>query len=114
MHSFSGQLFSIALVINACISTKFGWAGHLSAILYKNLSPILQNIWISELLFTLTTSLVKISILLFYLRLGVTLTWKRVIYGSIAFIVVWTIAFCSLIIFVCIKSNREEYELNEL
>ncbi|PQM43874.1 hypothetical protein VE01_10770 [Pseudogymnoascus verrucosus] len=94
-------LFSIALVINACISTKFGWAGHLSAIPYKNLSPILQNIWISELLFTLTTSLVKISILLFYLRLAVTPTWKRVIYGSIAFIVVWTIAFCSLIIFQC-------------
>ncbi|KFZ25164.1 hypothetical protein V502_00358 [Pseudogymnoascus sp. VKM F-4520 (FW-2644)] len=94
-------LSSIALVVNACVSTKFGWAGHLSAIPHEHLSPILQNNWVSEILFTLTTSLVKISILFFYLRLAITPTWKRVIFGSIAFIVVWTIAFCSLIIFQC-------------
>ncbi|KFY79925.1 hypothetical protein V499_01183 [Pseudogymnoascus sp. VKM F-103] len=93
--------FSFALAVNTCVGTKFGWARHLSAIPRENLSPILQNIFASEILFTLTTSLVKISILFLYLRIAVTKPWKRVIYGSIAFIVIWTIAFCALIIFQC-------------
>ncbi|CZR65542.1 uncharacterized protein PAC_15442 [Phialocephala subalpina] len=94
-------LISIGLSINACISTTYGWSHHLSSIPAANFGPILLTIWLSELLFTISTSLAKISILFFYLRLAVTKTYKRIIYFSIGFIVVWAITFSAVIIFQC-------------
>lgn len=91
---------SIGISINSCVGTKYGWGLHASAILPQNLSGILLTIWISELLFTFSTSLVKLSILFFYLRLAVTQTYRRVIYASIAFIAAWAVTFGLIIIFV--------------
>jgi hypothetical protein len=94
------QLFSIALCINACISTTHGWAHHLSSIPESNIPSLLLSIYLSELLFTISTSLAKLSILLFYLRLAVTTTYRRIIYCSIGFITVWAIVFSCVVIFV--------------
>ena len=93
----------MALAISACVSTKFGWGKHLDEVPASDFGPILFFIWLSELLFTISTSLVKISILFFYLRIAVTPTYRRIIYGSIAFIIAWGIAFSGAVIFV--RSN---------
>jgi hypothetical protein len=95
------KLISIAQSINACISTMYGWAHHTSSIPISNFSSILITIWLSELFFTISTSLAKISILFFYLRLAATRTYRRIIYASIAFITIWGIGFSTVIIFVC-------------
>jgi hypothetical protein len=99
----SFQIFSVALAVNACVSTKFGWGKHLDEVPTSNFGPILLFIWLSELLFTLSTTLVKISILFFYLRIAVTATYRRIIYASIAFIAAWAIAFSAVVIFVGFK-----------
>ncbi|KUJ08697.1 uncharacterized protein LY89DRAFT_741544 [Mollisia scopiformis] len=94
-------ILSIGLSINACISTTFGWGHHLSSIPPSNYSSILITIWIAELLFTLSTSLAKISILFFYLRLAVTKTYRTIIHCSIGFIIIWAITFTLVVIFQC-------------
>lgn len=107
------QLVSIALAINACISTKFGWGRHLDEVSSTNFGPILLSIWLSEILFTISTSFVKLSILFFYLRIAVTATYRRVIYGSIAFISAWAIAFSSVVIFVGLSFVEVRLEANQ-
>lgn len=42
----------------------------------------------------------KLSILVFYLRLAVTKTWRLVIWGSITFIILWLVGFTFFIVFV--------------
>ena len=88
------------MTINACISTTHGWATHLSSIPEANIPSLLLSIYLSELFFTLSTSLAKLSILFFYLRLAVTPTYRRIIYISIAFITVWAVVFSCVVIFV--------------
>jgi hypothetical protein len=94
------QLLSIAMSVNACVSAKFGWGLHVSQIPFADYSPVLICIWVSEILFTLAASFVKLSILVFYLRLAATTTYRRVIYGSIVFIIAWATTFTILSIFV--------------
>lgn len=94
------QLFSIALTLNACISTAYGWATHVSSIPNSNIPALLQTIFLSELLFTLATTFAKLSILFFYLRLAATATYRRIIWASIACITVWGVVFTSVVVFV--------------
>ncbi|KAE9379385.1 hypothetical protein N431DRAFT_434387 [Stipitochalara longipes BDJ] len=94
-------LLSIALTVNACISTTHGWATHLSSIPSSNIHSLLLSIYLSELLFTLSTSFAKLSILFFYLRLAVTRTYRRVIYASIVLIAVWAVVFSCVVILQC-------------
>ncbi|KAG0648068.1 hypothetical protein D0Z07_5732 [Hyphodiscus hymeniophilus] len=94
-------VFSIALAVNACISTRYGWGKHLDEVPVSNTGLILLFIWLSELLFTLSTSLVKISVLFFYLRIAVTKTYRRILYISIAFICAWAVIFSAVVIFQC-------------
>jgi hypothetical protein len=103
------QLFSIGLAINACISTKFGWGLHISEVPSADFGGILLCIWLSELLFTLSTSFVKLSILFFYLRIAVDTTYRRVIYGSIAFIAAWGVTFSCIVIFVRIHHYPDHF-----
>jgi hypothetical protein len=66
----------------------------------ENFPSMLLVCWTFMLLFTVTVSLVKISILIFYLRIATTRLLRRVIYGSIIFIFAWIIAFWGFVIFV--------------
>jgi hypothetical protein len=86
--------------VNACVSTKYGWGLHLYQIPFADFTPVLICIWLSEILFTLAASFVKLSILVFYLRLATTKLYRRVIYGSIVFIIAWATTFTILSIFV--------------
>jgi hypothetical protein len=88
--------------INACVNTKYGSGTHQYQVSSSNLPALFIGIWISELIFTLSTSFMKLSVLVFYLRLAVTKTWWLIIWGSIAFIFSWLIGFTFFIIFVSI------------
>jgi hypothetical protein len=94
------------LAINACITTKYGWGTHLYSVPPEDFGPELLLVWISELLFTFSTSLVKLSILFFYLRLAATTTYRRVIYGSVAFLTAWLVSFTCVVLFVRTALNR--------
>jgi hypothetical protein len=95
------------LAINACITTKYGWGTHLYSVPPQDFGPELLLVWISELLFTFSTSLVKLAILFFYLRLAVAnKTYRRVIYGSIAFLTAWLVSFTCVVLFVRTTLNR--------
>jgi hypothetical protein len=94
------------LAINACITTKYGWGTHLYSVPPQDFGPVLLLIWISELLFTFSTSLVKLSILFFYLRLAVTKAYRGVIYASIAFLTAWLVSFTCVVLFVRTTLNR--------
>jgi hypothetical protein len=96
------QLLSLGLSINACVGATFGWGLHIVDILPQNYSNILVISWVAQILFTLTTSTMKISILTFYLRLASTTTYRRVIYASILWISIWCLTFLFVVIFVSI------------
>jgi hypothetical protein len=86
--------------VNACLSTKYGWGLHIYQIPPVDYTPVLICVWLSEILFTVAAGFVKLSILVFYLRLANTKTYRRVVYGSIALIIAWAITFTTMSIFV--------------
>lgn len=57
--------------------------------------------WLSDVLFTVTASLLKISILVFYLQLGMNKTHRGIVYYTIGAILVFMITYIFVIIFVC-------------
>jgi hypothetical protein len=65
-----------------------------------NYVNILVISWVAQVLFTLATSSMKISILTFYLRLASTRTYRRVIYASILWLAIWCLTFIFVVIFV--------------
>lgn len=93
---------SLGLTVIACIGTRFGWGRHLGDIPFKNFTPMFLLSWLSELFFTAAASLMKISILFFYLRLAVDKTYRVVIYCTIGTILAYMIAYIFVIIFVCL------------
>lgn len=100
------QFLSLGLAINACLGANFGWGLHVVDVLPENFSNILVVGWVAQILFTLTTSSMKISILTFYLRLANTTTYRRVIYASIAWLLLWCLTFLLVVIFVSIDLPR--------
>lgn len=68
--------------------------------------------WISEVLFTVCTSAIKASILYFYLRLVSTGTYRKVVWGSIAFIAVWLVTFTSVVVFVSALANCRQISMS--
>jgi hypothetical protein len=91
--------------INACISTKFGSGTHQFEVPPSDFPGLLIGLWISELTFTCSATFMKLSVLVFYLRLAVTRTYKIVIWGSIAFIICWGVGFVVFVIFVSLSSS---------
>jgi len=60
------------------------------------------------ILFHVSTCLIKISILLFYRRLIVrtySCTMQKAIYASIAFTIVFFVAFSLLLVFICVPTS---------
>jgi hypothetical protein len=57
--------------INASVSTKYGNGTHQYEVPSSNWPALFIGVWISELIFTLSTSFIKLSILVFYPRLAV-------------------------------------------
>lgn len=102
------QLLSIGISITDGIGTNYGWGVHMKEIVamgnfdYEHVTLIS---WISEVLFTICTSAIKASILYFYLRLVSTGTYRKVVWGSIAFIAVWLVTFTSVVVFVSALAN---------
>jgi hypothetical protein len=94
------QLLSLGLSVNACVGATYGWGLHTVDVLPQNFSNILVISWVAQILFTLTTSTMKISILTFYLRLANTTTYRRVIYASILWLSIWCLTFLLVVIFV--------------
>jgi hypothetical protein len=94
------------LSVNACVSAKYGWGLHVFQIPFDDFRPVLFCIWLSEILFTLAASFVKLSILLFYLRLATTAIYRRVIYGAIGFLIAWAATFTIITIFVRFGVSR--------
>jgi len=80
----------------------------------KDYSNVLLVGWIAQLLFTFTTSLVKISISTFYLRLANTKTYRIIIYCTIGWLIIWCITFVFVVIFVSYQLrilHRQEADL---
>lgn len=94
-------MLSLGGTINSCIGAGFGWGKHITDVPKEDFSNALLSGWLAEVFITFTTATVKISILIFYLRLAVTKTYATIIYLSIAWITMWMIAFLAVIIFVC-------------
>lgn len=99
------QIVSLLLSINSCVGTKFGWGRHISDVPIEKIPGVLLVGWLSQILFTLSTSFVKLSILTFYLRLVARGTYRRVILGTIAFVTAFGIAFVLLVIFVGVSPS---------
>lgn len=60
--------------------------------------------WISELFFTWSLSLTKLSLCFFYLRLlrnSNTANYRRLVYFCIAVVAIWALGFTAAIIFQC-------------
>jgi hypothetical protein len=60
----------MGLAINACLGANYGWGLHTVDVPPENFSNILIIGWVAQILFTPTTSSMKISTLTFYLRLA--------------------------------------------
>lgn len=79
--------YSICKLLLACPSSR--------------LTLLLQLFWISESTYFALIGFIKIQFLLFYLRIFPDVTFRRVVYGVIAFNVASMVAFILSAIFLC-------------
>lgn len=89
---------------------KYGWTYHVSDI--QGDTYLLVCAWIAQLIFTPAVSLVKESILVFYLRLSSNRPFRQAVYGGLVFIILWFIVFEALIAMV--RVLRAPYRLIRL
>ncbi|KAL2061130.1 hypothetical protein VTL71DRAFT_7403 [Oculimacula yallundae] len=87
--------FAILFTICICVSTMTGWTYHLEDV--QDRIPALTVAWIAQLLFTPAVSTIKLSILIFYLRLSASRTFRYFVYGGITFVALWFISFETVI-----------------
>ncbi|KAG4444141.1 hypothetical protein IFR05_000370 [Cadophora sp. M221] len=92
-------LFATLFTVCICISTAVGWTYHLEDVDDK--IPALTVAWIAQLLFTPAVSTVKLSILIFYLRLSTSKTFRYFVFGGMIFVALWFVSFETVIAMTC-------------
>lgn len=95
------QLGSLALCISSCLATKYGSGHHTSDIPISLLKSSLQIGFGGLIVYQVTLALTKISICFFYLRLFSDTIAKRLIYLTIAVILLYAIPTVLFSVFQC-------------
>ncbi|PVH79274.1 hypothetical protein DL98DRAFT_533111 [Cadophora sp. DSE1049] len=93
------QIFAILFTVCICVSTTVGWTYRLVDVDDK--IPSLTVAWVAQLLFTPAVSTVKLSILVFYLRLSTSKCFRYCVFGGIIFVTLWFISFETVIAMTC-------------
>lgn len=96
------QIASIGVSITCMLSEADGVGYHVWDLKLEQISRIRRWSFSTQVAFTFAVSLTKFSILLFYLRFATTRRFKIWIYGTMAFVVCWTITWTFMVIFQCI------------
>jgi hypothetical protein len=97
---------AIALTVTVSLaSTKYGWDRHIWDV---DPGPHNENLvmerlisWISQMLYHCSSSLTKLSLLVFYRRIFVTKTMKWIVMGVICFTIAYFLTFFFALIFEC-------------
>ncbi|KAK0099259.1 hypothetical protein ONS95_006371 [Cadophora gregata] len=92
------MFFAILFTVCICVSPTFGWTSHLEDV--EDKIPSLTVAWIAQLFFTPAVSTVKLSILVFYLRLSTSKSFRYCVFGGIIFVSLWFIIFETVIAMV--------------
>lgn len=87
----------------ACSATgvRFGTGRHVHDIPEQDIPKALYYWFLCELFYAITTLFVRISIALFLLRICVKPIHKRIVYGTVAMVTVFTIFYFFLVLFQC-------------
>ena len=99
-----GLVFGIAMTVMIIVSNKLYFSGrHIWDVPPSTFSPHRMNVWISEWLFVLSGTSIKVSVLLFYRRLSVKFnkgfriaTWVGIVYN-----VLYLFAFSLTLLLIC-------------
>lgn len=72
---------------------------------FEDIDNLLQLFYIAEIFYLLTTSLTKIALLAFFLRVFPTKTSRRITWGMIAIVIAFIVSYFFLLIFQCWPIN---------
>ncbi|KAI9850382.1 MAG: hypothetical protein M1838_005772 [Thelocarpon superellum] len=98
-------ILSYALCISALTAVHFGFGKHDLSNTIPGLEHLLRSLYIYLIVYVLCLPTVKLSILLFYLRIFTTPNFKRLAYVSIAFVVIWSLSAFLALVFACQPIN---------
>ncbi len=96
------HLFAIALtVVGTYGLADHGMGRDIWTISFDEITQVLQFLYMVELFYFLSISLLKMSILFFYMRIFTTPGTTKILWGTQAFNVLFTLSCCFAIIFQC-------------
>ncbi|EPS35235.1 hypothetical protein H072_11564 [Dactylellina haptotyla CBS 200.50] len=96
-----GLLFAIGLTVVQLNSTRYGYGLHIWDVKPEWIAPMRKMAFCTQIFFVLSTTVTKISILYFYLRLSASPTFRLLVHGGIVFISLTGISFLFVVIFQC-------------
>lgn len=83
---------------------QYGGDRHVWDIPSSDFVPAVKNAWVAQIIYLISTTCVKVSVLLFYRRLVAgtySKRWKYAVIGAIAFTIGYCVAFIFVLIFGC-------------
>ncbi|KAE8452235.1 hypothetical protein EG329_001702 [Mollisiaceae sp. DMI_Dod_QoI] len=91
----------------ACSATgvHYGTGRHVTDIPLDDIPRALYYWWLCELFYTVTTVFIRLSIAVFLLRICVKPIHKRIVYGTLAMVIAFSIFYFFLVMFQCSPYN---------
>lgn len=106
--------FIICSTVTANLGTTYGWGHHIWDVKLEWSKPTLMTSWFNQLLLVIIMTLVKLSILISYLRFFTQPISRRLTWAMIALIVSWGLAYMIALFLACrpLKIYWETFQYN--
>ncbi|EPS37968.1 hypothetical protein H072_8297 [Dactylellina haptotyla CBS 200.50] len=108
----AAAILCLALTVSTCLATTAGYGLHIYDVPHEVRTKSLEYAWANMLIYCLTISLTKLSILFFYLRLVPSGLFRTATYVTIFVVVSTGVAYVFTVIFYCvpIKAYWKPYD----
>jgi hypothetical protein len=106
--------FIICSTVTANLGTTYGWGHHIWDVKPEWSKPTLMTSWFNQLLLVIIMALVKLSLLISYLRFFTQPLFRRLTWAMVALIVSWALAYMIALFLVCkpLKDYWETIQFN--
>ncbi|KAF3314586.1 hypothetical protein TWF173_004670 [Orbilia oligospora] len=96
------SIFCFALTISTCLATTAGYGLHIYDVPHHLRTKSLEYAWANMLIYCVTVTLTKLSILMFYLRLFPSGFFRKLTYVTIFLVIASGVIYFVMVIFYCV------------